>query len=259
MTNMSRTVVIGVLLAFAVMSVGTWFSSAPSQATVTAEVIRVIDGDTIVVDLNGEQRTVRYLGVDAPEMDWSTSRHQTFAVEATEANQRLVSGATVELEFDDAREDPYSRLLAHVFTGGLHVNRHLIEQGLAQIYFIEPNMMYWTEFLAAQREARAAARGLWGTVGEPVPAADAGLYVGSFRTIEGTVTSAGHNADSDITFVNLSGGLSLRIYPEGRSLFAQAPEIALSGQRIQVTGLVMGDNARPTVIVRDPELIVVLE
>src|SRR5690606_8747720 len=85
--------------------------AAPSHG-VPATVERVIDGDTIVVRLNGALERVRYLGIDAPELQPAAQCH---AEEAAEANRRMLAGGLVRLTFDRERRDEYGRLLAYVW------------------------------------------------------------------------------------------------------------------------------------------------
>ncbi|GAH34379.1 unnamed protein product, partial [marine sediment metagenome] len=65
----------------------------------TAYVIRVIDGDTIEVDINGKAYKVRYIGINTPEYN------QPFGDEATQTNSSLVLGKTVILEKDVSETD----------------------------------------------------------------------------------------------------------------------------------------------------------
>jgi hypothetical protein len=67
------------------------------------------------------------------------------------------------LELDVQKIDPYGRLLAYVYLpDGEMFNEVLLEESYAQIATFPPNVKYVYRFLEAQREARAANRGLWG-------------------------------------------------------------------------------------------------
>lgn len=136
-------------------SVGDPGAGAP--LTTDGEVLctRVIDGDTIEV-LVGER--VRYIGIDTPELRPS----EAGAEAATAANRRLVEGRVVRLEMDVQPRDRYGRLLAYVWVGDLLVNEELVRLGYAQVSTYPPNVRYQERLLAAEREARAAGRGLWG-------------------------------------------------------------------------------------------------
>lgn len=130
-------------------------SSISSSVKQTARVIRVIDGDTIEVDIQGRLYRVRYLGIDAPESN------QPFGPEATAKNRELVGGKTVLLEKDVSETDRYGRLLRYVWVGNLLVNVELVRLGYAQVVTVPPDVKYHQILLLAQREAQAYQRGLW--------------------------------------------------------------------------------------------------
>ena len=144
-------------------------SCVPRPLPEQAAVRRVIDGDTI--ELAGGQ-LVRYIGIDTPEVrrregDRWVEDPEFFGKEASEANQRLVGGRTVRLEYDAQTHDRYGRLLAYVFIarpgepGDVLVNEALLRQGAAQLLTIPPNVKYAERFRTAVAEARQARRGFW--------------------------------------------------------------------------------------------------
>ena len=117
--------------------------------TLSAQVLRVIDGTTIQVDLNGGHERVGYLAIEA------------LGQPATEANLHLVQGQRVWLELDAPLRDGDGHLLAYVYVSDLMVNAELVRQGYAQVATFPPNLKYRGLFLKHQREAREAKRGLW--------------------------------------------------------------------------------------------------
>jgi micrococcal nuclease len=129
------------------------FSAWRTEAAVT----RVIDGDSIEVEINGVPFGVRYIGMDAPEMDGGGE----LAGEARAENLRLVGGRQVVLIRDQAEADRYGRLLRYVLSGGVFVNREIVRLGLARAGSYPPNTTCDAELLAAQNEAALAKRGLW--------------------------------------------------------------------------------------------------
>ncbi|HWV83894.1 MAG TPA: thermonuclease family protein [Capillimicrobium sp.] len=134
-----------------------------SPAGVRAEVTRIVDGDTIHVDLDGTDETVRYIGVDTPESVKPGTPVECFAKKASAYNARLVEGEDVKLRFDVERRDRYGRLLAYVYRAGdgLFVNARLIRDGYARTLTVPPNVRFADRFARLQREAREARRGLW--------------------------------------------------------------------------------------------------
>lgn len=124
-------------------------------------VSRVVDGDTIEVSpaVDGIS-DVRLIGVDTPE---TYGEAQPYGPEAKEFTTTRLQGRRVALEFDTERVDPYGRALAYVrLRDGTMFNETLVREGYAQVATFPPNVRYVDRFLEAQREARAANRGLWG-------------------------------------------------------------------------------------------------
>ena len=126
-------------------------------------VSRVVDGDTIIVVLDGEDHHVRYLGVAAPETvrpDWPV---EPFGPQASDFNRKLVEGETVWLESGVRETDQFGRLLRYVWLGdGRMVNQVLIEEGFARALPIPPDVSHAADFVRLEREARTDGRGLWG-------------------------------------------------------------------------------------------------
>lgn len=136
-------------------------SSPEAEGAVTARVERVIDGDTIEVDLGGETEDVRYIGVDTPETVKPATPVQCFGPEASERNHELVEDRTVRLEFDRERRDVYGRLLAYVFVGDRFVNADMVRGGYARTLEIAPNTSRAMQLGRIEAEAGEAGRGLW--------------------------------------------------------------------------------------------------
>jgi micrococcal nuclease len=122
-------------------------------------VLRVIDGDTILVNTIGK---VRYIGVNTPETHHPTKGVEYYGREACAANQRLVSGKRVRLEYDVQPKDKYGRTLAYVYVGKTFVNAKLVKDGYAQVMTIPPNVKHAGYFRTLQRQAKVKGKGLWG-------------------------------------------------------------------------------------------------
>lgn len=91
-----------------------------------AVVVDVIDGDTIVVEMAGEQIQVRYIGMDTPE------KNQQYGDRALTANRSLVQGNIVFMVKDESEVDSFDRLLRYVFTENTFVNYQLVNLGYAE-------------------------------------------------------------------------------------------------------------------------------
>jgi len=126
-----------------------------------ATVVRVIDGDTIEVDIIGMRFKVRYIGIDTPELHDERPEFCALAQEATRLNRELVEGKTVRLEKDVSGTDNFGRLLRYVYVDDIFVNAELVRQGLAWAEPYELDIKYQDYLEELETEARQAGRGLW--------------------------------------------------------------------------------------------------
>jgi micrococcal nuclease len=134
----------------------------PPPRSAWAYVVRVVDGDTVEVLLDGSEEDVRYIGVDTPETVKPGTPVQCFGPQASRFNHRLVERRRVRLVFDRERRDVYGRLLAYVYLGERFVNAELARRGLARTLTIPPNDRFAGRFKRLQTAAARAGRGLWG-------------------------------------------------------------------------------------------------
>ncbi len=124
-------------------------------------VTRVIDGDTIEVSIAGTIYTIRYIGIDTPELDDKRPTFRVIAQEATRYNQQLIEGVIVRLEKDISETDRYGRLLRYVYVDDIFVNAELVRQGLAWTKAYEPDTKYQDYLEGMEAEAKQAGRGIW--------------------------------------------------------------------------------------------------
>ena len=154
-----RTARIGsAVLAFGMLALVTQAQFEPIDATV----VRVIDGDTIRVRVQGKQYTVRLIGVDTPETVHPTKAVQHFGAEASAFTKAALEAKTVTLEADPTGDtrDRYGRLLRYVHLDGQNFNARLIREGYGHAirrfrYSLK------AQFIRLEDSARKAGRGLW--------------------------------------------------------------------------------------------------
>ena len=129
----------------------------------TATVIKVIDGDTIILKLQNKTETVRLLGVDTPEAVHPTKGIECFGPEASAFTKTMLKkGSTVKLVRDAEPRDRYQRLLVYLYLAdGTFFNQLLIEQGFAITLSIEPNTAFASQFASHESSARDRRVGLW--------------------------------------------------------------------------------------------------
>ena len=164
---MVRLLAVLIVLAVAAYT-ATAGDDAPREGAKSAgRVVRVVDGDTIHVQVDGRREKVRYIGVDTPESVKPGTPVQCFAKRASAFNARLVDGEKVRLVLDAEERDRYGRLLAYVYRArdGLFVNATLIRRGYAVPLTIPPNVAHADEFRRLAATARRKGRGLWSSCG----------------------------------------------------------------------------------------------
>ena len=136
--------------------------SGPSRSE-TATVVRVIDGDTIEVDLDGSRYTVRYIGINTPDTNRPSRGVEFFGPEASARNRELVEGKTVRMELDVSSTDRFDRLLRYVYVDDEMVNATLISEGFAVASAFPPDTKFVDRFENIQIQAMENRRGAWAT------------------------------------------------------------------------------------------------
>ncbi len=132
----------------------------------TYRVEKVVDGDTLDIDIHGETTRLRLVGMDTPEVVDPRKPVQCFGKEASAEGHKMLDGQWVRLEFDPVAGtyDRYGRMLAYVFraSDGLFYNKFMIANGYAHEYtYSGQHYTYQSAFKAAQASAEQAKLGFW--------------------------------------------------------------------------------------------------
>ncbi len=109
-------------------------TESATHAKESAFCVRAIDGDTIVVVVDGQVERVRYIGMNAPEIG------ERGYEAAREANRRLVAGKMITMQRDRTDKDKHDRLLRYVWVGKTFVNAKLVRMGKAEVMVVAPNV-----------------------------------------------------------------------------------------------------------------------
>jgi len=146
-----------------------------------AKIVQVIDGDTVIVEVDRRREHLRLIGIDTPESRpnkrserQAADRHtdqktilQLGRRSADHTREILPKKSLVRLEFDVERRDHYGRLLAYIWIpsqdarDGKMANEEILRSGYAYPLSVPPNLKYRDRFGRAFKEARQAKRGLW--------------------------------------------------------------------------------------------------
>lgn len=146
----------------------------------------VVDGDTIRVDIEGHNYSVRYIGIDTPDNPIPDS--------SSLMNANLVGGKTITLYTDQSETDQFGRLLRFVYVGDTFVNYELVRLGFASAFRYPPDISCSNVFAEAETNARSDQLGIW----EATPTA----LIGS---VSSNMTIVGVNKEAEYVDIRNTG------------------------------------------------------
>jgi len=225
-------------------------AAAPDR--IEAKVAKVSDGDSLVLS---DGRALRLIGINAPELGKDNAPEEPFARRAHAELERLVAGKLVRLTLEQERHDRYGRLLAHVtLADGRSVEELLLEQGLACVIAIPPNLRHLQRYLDAEAGARRAQRGLWGhSYFAPRAAASITAHDTGFRFVQGRVQRIGESRKT--IYLDLSATLSVMIaHDDWRRYFSGRPDDYLH-KTVELRGWISAHNGKLRIRVHHPAMI----
>lgn len=230
---------------------------AEALAGEAAVVLRVFDGDTLLVELGGREERVRLIGVDTPEIEREDVAAQPFADEATAFVRGLVDGRSVTLRADPSSRDRdvYDRLLRYVILAdGRVLDAEIIRSGLGFAYTRFPYERM-EDYVALEREARAAERGVWAPDAiARVAWRDAPRHPGAVVAVRGRIVKT-HDTGK-ICFLNFDPDyrqhLSIVIFARDYPSFDDPPATLYRDTDVEVVGRVGDYHGRPQIVVTDP-------
>lgn len=176
--NKLYTVILSVLLAISAVFImaahlpahsdqsqpvqGTSYSPPKPVLFGAYDVVRVVDGDTVIVSIDGNERKIRLIGVDTPEsVHPDAARNTENGKIAAAYTAELLTGRQVYLEYDTDRTDDYGRTLAYMWIDGCMVEDILLQNGMAQTMSIAPNTKYSLHFSQIEKQAQENGIGFW--------------------------------------------------------------------------------------------------
>jgi micrococcal nuclease len=133
-------------------------SDSPREAPperLPATVLRVIDGQTIVVNSGDGEQTVTLIGIESPPFG------HPFHDFAGDVVENWIDGKTVLLEADQGDSDDQGRLMRYVFLDDIMINAALILNGLGTAESEQPNIRYSDYLTEMERQARGNEVGIW--------------------------------------------------------------------------------------------------
>lgn len=139
-------------------------------------IIKVVDGDTLRIEYQGQKETIKLIGIDAPESKLNRKAEQdairnseslitiaSMGIDATNYSKSLIKkGDTVTIEFDVQARDKYKKMLGYIYiSDGRMLNEEMLAAGYAYLKTDSVNVKYQDRFLKAFKEAKENKRGLW--------------------------------------------------------------------------------------------------
>lgn len=162
-TNTSTPIIL--LPTFTPTPTLTFTPSPPPEACIPEDaeieyglVLWVSDGDTIVVDIQGQRSSVRYLGIDAPA---SGTQSEPFGAQAKALNDFIVAHQVAHLFRDVSGRDSSGQLLRYVIVNNIFLNYELVRQGLASVSISPPDTACDEVFQRAEQMASQEGKGIW--------------------------------------------------------------------------------------------------
>lgn len=130
----------------------------------SATLVRVVDGDTLVALVAGEEEKIRMIGINSPESVDPRKKVECFGKEASAHLALLLANQSIVLVADETQgdTDKYDRLLRYVMLeDGTDVNAMMISDGYAYEYTYDDPYDRRTEYRALEKAAKTASAGLW--------------------------------------------------------------------------------------------------
>jgi micrococcal nuclease len=139
-------------------------------------IIKVVDGDTLRIEYQGQKETIKLIGIDAPENKLNRKAEQdairnnesliniaSMGIDAANYSKSLIKkGDTATIEFDVQARDKYNRMLGYIYlSDGRMLNEEMLAAGYAYLKTDSVNVKYQDRFLKAFKEAKENKRGLW--------------------------------------------------------------------------------------------------
>src|SRR6185369_16069178 len=133
------------------------------QARQDAQVVRVVDGDTLQVLVENKKEKVRIIGINTPETVDPRKPVQCFGKEVSDFAKKTLTGQSISLEPDptQSNRDKYGRLLRYVFlnNGALDFGQYMIANGYAYEYTYDIPYAYQVQYKQAEKQARETGKG----------------------------------------------------------------------------------------------------
>ncbi|SEP73178.1 thermonuclease family protein [Nitrosomonas ureae] len=216
------------------------------------DVARVYDGDTIILT---DKKQIRLLGINTPEIESRLRAEEPGGVVAKKWLQAQLQENKVYLEYDQTKRDKYKRLLAHVFTpDGKHINQALLENGLAFVSIIPPNIRYSDKLIQAQLQAEKQKLGIWSMPDyQPKPIEQIANHNKGWQRFTGIPASI--KKSRKYTRLMFDDKIDIRIQNTNLDLFPALNTYV--GKSLEIRGWVSRNKDHYTVLIQHPSALII--
>lgn len=233
------------------------------KKSISEQVIRIIDGDTVILK---DQTRVRLVGIQAPKLPVNRKGRKGWPLgfEAKQMLSDLVLGKYVTLYFGGQRKDRYGRALAHLFLdSGLWIQGQMLKYGMARVYTFADNRAIVPEMMSYENMARQNNSGIWAMdYYRPKEHEESEKYYNSFQLITGNVRQVakirgtyylnfGEDWKKDFTIV-------IKYRAARKFLKAGIKPEDYAGKKIEVRGWLKSYNG-PMIEATHPEQIMIIQ
>lgn len=215
----------------------------PPDSAQNIRVEQVYDGDTVRLTTG---QSVRFIGVNTPEMNYKRGSPEVGALAAKQYVQSRLSQMT-RLQSGTQQRDRYGRLLAHIYLNdGLSLEEQLLERGLGYYLAIPPNLFLRECLKAAESRARTHRLGLWRNGSWPQHVAELKPHSAGFVILQGKISKISRTKKA--WYLELNDRVALKVSADVLALFddAQMTKMRLKG-KVEVRGWMIDRSARSSV------------
>lgn len=190
--NMKRLIVAAIVLILALTGCVTVETDQVNPDVYETRVERVVDGDTIKAYVDGEMETIRFIGVNTPEIAHDDQEEEHYGDESTAFSEDMLKDQTIYLTKDVSDRDQYGRLLRFIWLEKPEdpsnydeiedkmFNAILLKEGYAHTVKFEPDVTFYKLFRNLQGQAEDAGKGMWAVEYEESERKDLGLIISDF-------------------------------------------------------------------------------
>ena len=216
------------------------------------QVVKVYDGDTIILE---NKQHIRLLGINTPEIESRQRAEEPGGSAAKKWLQEQLQENQVYLEYDQVKQDKYKRSLAHVFLpDGRHINLALLENGLATISIIPPNIRYSDKLMQAQQHAEKLKLGIWSMPEyQPRPISQIANHTKGWQRLTGTPVAI--KKSRKYTRLIFNDKVDIRIANTNLSLFPEPATYV--GKQLEIRGWVARNKDHYTILVQHPSALLI--